>query len=275
MSTMYRVFDFIPSDIDVKYLVLGGSHLYGTSDSSSDTDCWGICNCLRPYVFTTGGENKPNSKDDIEILLYPEDEFIRRLKSGDMRAIDLLFSYTLPQNIVMGNICYIRKFIPYLNWSSDHVVKYVYDELKGYPIYKSTLWKIREILDILALYDINVPIWSVLDEIIVSTDTYTYKIGKQIRKGIQVLDKKIQDVRVGHATAILREMYCSRLRTDFRFKNMMHALRAIGEFVYYQTHGYVEFPLPGRFALRKIKQGFYPWYELIDRVNVYIAGVLK
>ena len=272
---MYRVFNFIPDDIDVRYLVLGGSHLYGTSDSSSDADYWGICHCLRPYVFTTGGENKPNSKDDIEILLYPEDEFIRRLKSGDMRAIDLLFSYTLPHNIVVGDIGYIKQFIPYLNWSSDHVVRYVYDELKGYPIYKSVLWKIREILDILALYDINVPIWSVLDELVVSIDTYTYRVGRQIRKGIQVLDKKIQDMRVGHATDILRRMYFSRLRTDFRFKNMMHALRAIGEFMCYQTHGYIKFPLPGRFILKRIKQGFYPWYELIDRVNVYLAGILE
>jgi len=272
---MYRVFDFIPSDIDVKYLVLGGSHLYGTSDCFSDADYWGICRCLQPYVFTTGGENKPNSKYDIEIFLYPEDEFIGRLKSGDMRAIDLLFSYTFPRNIVMGDIDYIRQFIPYLNWSSEHVVRYVYDELKGYPIYKSTLWKIREILDILALYDSNVPIWSVLDEIVVSIDTYTYRVGKQIRKGIQVLDKKIQDMRVGHAIAILRKMYFSRLRIDFRFKNMMHALRAVGEFVYYQTHGYVKFPLHDRFILRRIKKGLYPWYELIDRVNVYLADVLE
>jgi len=272
---MYRVFDFIPSDIDVKYLVIGGSHLYGTSDPSSDTDYWGICNCLRPYIFTTGDENKPNSKDDIEILLYPEDEFIRRLESGDMRAIDILFSYTFPRNIIVGDVDYIKQFIPYLNWSSNHVVSYVYDELKGYPIYKSTLWKIREVLDILALYDITVPIWLVLDERVVPIDTYTYRVGKQIRKGIQVLDKKIQDMRVGHATAILRKMYFSRLRTDFRFKNMMHAIRAIGEFVYYQAFGYVKFPLPGRFILRRIKQGIYPWYELIDRVNVYLASVLK
>ena len=272
---MYRVFDFIPSDIDVKYLVIGGSHLYGTSDYSSDTDYWGICHCSRSYFFTTGDENKANSKDDIEIFLYSESEFVRRLESGDMRAIDLLFSYTLPHNIVVGDVNYIRQFIPYLNWSSEHVVRYVYEELKGYPIYESTLWKIREILNILVLYDINVPLWSVLDEIDVSIDTYTYEVGSQIRKGIQVLGKKIQDMRVGHAINILRKMYFSRLRKDFKFKNMMHALRAIGEFMYYQIYSYVKFPLPSHLILKRIKQGFYPWYELMERVDVYLADVLE
>ncbi|GEM_PF-2690126 len=262
---------YIPADIEVLYLALGGSHLYGTADEYSDTDIWGICRCKEVFHFSTASDNTPNTNDDIDILLWPEEEFVRRLRAGDIKAIDLLFSYTCPSCVLLGSADYIKAFMPYLSWHLSSVQSYIYEELKGYPVYGSMLWKIMKTIEIFSIYNGGVPLWDIVSRVEIPLDTYTYEVSGKKRIGISVYNKKIQDVSLDKALDVLRNLYMSRLRADFRYKNMMHAIRAIGEFSSYRLFSEVSFPLPEREILLKIKHDYYPWHELVDRINVFLG----
>ena len=266
-----RVKRYIPADIEILYLTLGGSHLYGTADENSDTDIWGICRCKEMFHFSTARENSPNTKNDVDILLLPEEEFVRRLSAGDIKAIDILFSYTCPSCILWGSADYIKVFVPYLNWHVSSVCSYIYEELRGYPVYGSMLWKIRKTIEIFSLYSSDIPLWDILSRVEIPLDTYTYEISGKKRIGVSAYNKKIQDVPVDKAVDILRSLYVSRLRADFRYKNMMHAIRTTAEFSAYSVFSEVFFPLPESKILLKIKHGYYPWYELMDRVNMFLG----
>ena len=261
---------YIPADIEILYLTLGGSHLYGTADENSDTDIWGICRCKEMFHFSTARDNSPNTKNDVDILLLPEEEFVRRLSAGDIKAIDILFSYTCPSCILWGSADYIKVFVPYLNWHVSSVCSYIYEELRGYPVYGSMLWKIRKTIEIFSLYSSDIPLWDILSRVEIPLDTYTYEISGKKRIGVSAYNKKIQDVPVDKAVDILRSLYVSRLRADFRYKNMMHAIRATAEFEEYVDTGEIHFPLKCASFLKRVKKGFYPWHELVDKLSLWL-----
>lgn len=87
---------------EVLYLIYYGSQLYGTDDENSDLDIKGIFLpsindlVLRKYRksinWKSGTDNDKNSSDDVDIELWSVQYFIEILAKGDTNALDLLYS---------------------------------------------------------------------------------------------------------------------------------------------------------------------------------------
>lgn len=93
---------FKKDDSKMVYLTKFGSHLYGTSTPSSDSDYKGLFfPSLRDLVlqvkcnsksYTTGNTDSRNSTEDVDIQFWSVQYWMTLLGKGDTNAIDLLFS---------------------------------------------------------------------------------------------------------------------------------------------------------------------------------------
>lgn len=100
-------------NVEVVYLTISGSKLYGTDNLNSDTDYKGIFvpNKLdvllkRDISHIDRSSNKTkvkNSKDDVDISLHSIHTFLNLLKKSETGAVDLLFSMWSEETIVFQN----------------------------------------------------------------------------------------------------------------------------------------------------------------------------
>lgn len=94
------------------YKALSGSKLYGTDNENSDTDIKGVFlpdrrdlilgKAPRHYKMSTGNDQSSNGKDDVDETYYSLHYFIELLVKGETNALDLFFSYTNKQAVLVN-----------------------------------------------------------------------------------------------------------------------------------------------------------------------------
>ena len=94
------------------YKALSGSKLYGTDNENSDTDIKGIFlpdrkdlilgKAPKHYKLSTGNDQCSNNKDDVDETYYSLHYFLELLVKGETNALDLFFSYTNKQAVLVN-----------------------------------------------------------------------------------------------------------------------------------------------------------------------------
>ena len=97
---------------ELAYLTKYGSHLYGTSTPTSDTDLKGLfwpnmkdlvlqkrCNAI---TYSSGDSSGKNTKDDVDIQFWSVQYWAELLRVGDTNAMDLLFSMYSEESRLVG-----------------------------------------------------------------------------------------------------------------------------------------------------------------------------
>jgi predicted nucleotidyltransferase len=134
------------NDMKVVYLSIVGSKLFGTDTKDSDTDYRGIfipsvnsCitkTCEDNIIFKTKNDDSKNNSEDLDVQLWSIQHFLSLLSFGDVNAIDLLFSYTKKDAVVINtkefnkiienrNILFnMKDAANYLGFSRQQAIKY-------------------------------------------------------------------------------------------------------------------------------------------------------
>ena len=133
------------------YLNQFGSYLYGLSSEKSDIDILGIYfsypykvinNNIKKYFSFSSKEEEESAKFwDFEIYIYNFFDFIQKLNKGDIKTLNLFFSYTNPNSIIHIDKAYreVLNFLLsqerlYINENLKSYIDYIIKELKKFKI---------------------------------------------------------------------------------------------------------------------------------------------
>ncbi len=136
---------------EIAYINLFGSYLYGLSSNKSDIDILGIYFVFPYHVingkikkyfsFSSKEENEKAKFWDFEIYIYNIFDFIKKLNEGDIKALNLFFSYTNKNSIIHIEKRYkqVLKFLLsqerlYINKNLKSYINYIIEELKKFNI---------------------------------------------------------------------------------------------------------------------------------------------
>ena len=142
----------------VIYKALSGSKLYGTDNENSDTDIKGVFlpdrkdlilgKAPRHYKSSTGNDQSSNNKDDVDETYYSLHYFLELLVKGETNALDLFFSYTNKQAVLVNTPVWqslidnadkiINKNVSsYLGYCKAQAYKYSYkgNKLKDFQVF--------------------------------------------------------------------------------------------------------------------------------------------
>lgn len=262
----------LPPGSKLLYLTHFGSKLYGTDTPLSDTDLKGIYlpsindvvlgNIKNTLEYTTGDTESKNNLNDIDITLYSLQYFMKLIKSGEVGAIDLLFSMFRPSTILHEEkpiIDYVRtNYEKLISKQSKRFVGYCFNQAAKYGIKGSRYGDLLSIHEyLLTIPNDNVPISTIKDKIpalqyisIVGSD-YMQILGKlhQINLPIYQLKYRIEKAL---------DSYGHRTRTAFisqgvDWKALSHAYRVIYQMQQLATTNNIVFPLAIADKLRTIK----------------------
>lgn len=105
IDKLYEHFPSITSE-QILLMTLGGSHLHGTNDETSDYDFRCVLFLDEKYHFgledfkhkkIIGGTNNINQKDDLDIEVFHLNYFIKKLFEGEFIPFEMLYSPTLSE----------------------------------------------------------------------------------------------------------------------------------------------------------------------------------
>lgn len=139
---------------------LAGSHLFGTSTPSSDTDYKGVYLPSEEEILlgnysdtrqnSTGDNDSKNSQDDIDIELYSLKKFMKMISRGDTAALELLFT---PENMIIekdpmwDEILEIRDSL--LSSQVSAMIGYARQQANKYGIKGSRMGELSNVIEVL------------------------------------------------------------------------------------------------------------------------------
>jgi predicted nucleotidyltransferase len=276
------------------YLSLSGSILHGTNTENSDYDVKGIflphkedllCGRHKKVIHI---DDKCENGIDINFELWSLQYITYLLKKGDSNIIDLLFSQTYPEAIIVDNnftqkfnLNFIKNHILYDNMTG--IVGYCLAQAEKYDAKIQTLSQLHKILNHISKF--NVTEDTRLADIItkdIPTDEHTYikknnqimfyyVYGKAYQSTIKVDYFKIQiNKRI--------QQYGNRVHNAFDFhdfKSLAHSYRASLEYYEILTTGSLQFPLKDKEKLLDIKRGREPYDTTITKIKTMINKITK
>lgn len=265
----------LPPGSKLLYLTHFGSKLYGTDTPSSDTDLKGIYlpsindvvlgNIKNTLEYTTGNTESKNNLNDIDITLYSLQYFMELIKSGEVVAIDLLFSMFRPSTILYEEkpiIDYVRtNYEKLISKQSKRFVGYCFNQAAKYGIKGSRYGDLLSIHEyLLTIPNDNLPISTIKDKIptlqhvsIVQVNGLDYV---QILGKLHQINLLIYQLKYRIEKAL--DSYGHRTRTAFisqgvDWKALSHAYRVIYQMQQLATTNNIIFPLAIADKLRIIK----------------------
>lgn len=284
---------------NVILLCLHGSHLYGTNTPNSDKDYKGIYLASLEeiilgkdqetiiYNSKGRGETRRNTKDDVDSQFKELRRFIRDALSGQIYALDLLFSpkdMWLEHNPIWSDILKHREkllssnILPFVGYCNQQAGKY---GLKG-----SRLAEVIRFKDWLGKHFNSVKVGEVFDEFEQSDCVKLVKLKDKNDNEvsyIQVLEKKYQlNQKCGslaHSLSLWINKYGARSieameNKGVDYKAISHAFRAVFQAKELLSTGQIEMPLREADFLKKIKQGEFTYPDLQEKLEV-LMGDLK
>ncbi len=265
----------LPPGSKLLYLTHFGSKLYGTDTPSSDTDLKGIYlpsindivlgNIKNTLEYTTGDTESKNNLNDIDVTLYSLQYFMELIRSGEVGAIDLLFSMFRPSTILYEEkptVDYLRtNYEKLISKQSKRFVGYCFNQAAKYGIKGSRygdLLSVHEYLQtVKAVYTTieeiktEIPTLQHVSVISINNLQYIQVLGKLHQTNLPVYEFK---QRIEKAL----DSYGHRIRTAFisqgvDWKALSHAYRVIYQMQQLATTNNIVFPLAIADKLRTIK----------------------
>ncbi len=287
----------LDNDIEILYLVKFGSHLYGTSTPTSDTDYKGIFlptkeSCFlketrNSIVFNTKNDGQKNTSEDIDVQLWSLQYFLQLLSKGETNALDLLFSFTYPEIIIHQdkrmNIIF-NNYLKFFNINDcNSFVGYALGQAKKYGIKGSRLGKIKQVFDFVKRQNPEEKLSIILPELINKFSDNSYCFIKKVNN----IDSLILCGKVHIGTIFIKELI-NRLRKDYfeygeraelarqnqglDFKALSHAVRAIFQMDELIDTRKIIFPLENKDILIDIKLGKLSFSEIESIID---EGIYK
>jgi hypothetical protein len=253
-----------------------GSHLYGTSTSSSDTDYKGIyipslkdCilnNISKTINFNTKEGSCKNTVDDVDEEYYSIQYFMKLALQGEMIVIDMLHApadkiicSSQIWNEVQNNRSrfYSKNLFGYLGYIRKQTAKY---SSKG-----SRLCAIDEVISIMELSNKECKLSTIFSLLPINEFCSVTENPKEMRwKFYQVCGKQIsENITIEQAIDILcnlRKSYGSRaeaakLNNGVDWKAVSHAFRAAEQLKEIYLTGDLKYPLKNCEFIRDVKIG--------------------
>ena len=298
-------------NVNVVYLTLSGSKLYGTNSENSDTDYKGI---FIPNVndvllrkdpksisFTTGEKDSKNSKDDIDFTLHNVVDFFNMLKKSETGSMDLLFSMFRNKTIVFEDSNFTdlikKNYKNFLNTNMKSFIGYAlgqtkkfgikgarYDELDSFVksfenSYKvSSSEKIGNIFDELAdfICDYN------YIKFVTAPGPKANRVQEDI-KYISVLGKLFSgDVTIEYFFDRINNLYrqfgnrtktIAKTEAKTDFKALSHAYRVAIEVKELLETNFIKFPLKDSEYIKAIKSGKVSLEAVVDQVQDILEDI--
>jgi predicted nucleotidyltransferase len=287
--------------IDILYLSMFGSRLYGTDTPESDSDFRGVFlprkddlllgKVFKNIRYSTGTDHTKNTKDDLDVVLLSLHRFIEFVGKGEIKAIDLLFSvsnkdcvlyYDKRMEEMFNNP--LRFFDPRKNRAS---IGYCISQANKYGLKGDKLRVIGEVYHYLRSFlsirskeevENGLKLSNIVDELINRFGNTNYLYVKKLGS----LDSVVLCGRT-HLTSISVLEFFGRVKTAYNkygqrarqaernegvdWKAMSHAVRAIEQMKQLLTTGKITFPLEHYLLLLKIKEGLLPRTEVDSIIN--------
>jgi len=135
-------------DIEVVYLTLSGSKLYGTNTPTSDTDIKGIFIPSKrslilkkdpgSITLDTNKTNIKNTSKDVDCTIHNIYNFFNQLKKSETGAVDILFSMWSNDTIVYANEKFLKvmkeNYKIFLNRNMKSFIGYALGQTKKFGI---------------------------------------------------------------------------------------------------------------------------------------------
>lgn len=291
------------------YLTIFGSTLYGTSkNGKSDFDVKGIYipsqesillqkeqHCLS---FTTGNSVTKNTEHDIDIQIWSIQKWLLQLlPEGNTSALDLLFSFTHPECVLVQDqhmkqiFDHADEFIDIKN--IDGCISYAIGQAKKYGMKGTKLGTLITIFN-----------WLKNDITYQSTDklsSFAYQLITKNLIGCKQVDIKNASFIAIHDKlyqfGISMQEFQTRIESEVNkygerafqamknegvdWKAISHAIRAIRQIEMLYEKGIIQYPLDCKDELIAIKEGNKPWKEVeqlicegIDKIKTISSNAI-
>jgi len=287
---------------EVNYIVLMefGSHLYGTSDESSDTDIKGVFTPTREQVYlsqipeqyhieskSNKGEGVKNTSEDVDIEVYSLHKFIQLAEEGQTVALDMLHApsfniircSSIWEAIVANKEKFFTKnFQAFVGYARKQAAKY---GLKG-----SRLNEAKEFNRVCKQYssDTEERLEKIWDKIPIGEHIKIVEIDPQGFPQVQVCGKKfntrtkicfVYDVMSKFVKEYGARSVKAANNEGVDWKAMSHACRAALEVKELLTDNTITFPLKDAENLKAIKHGDYPMNKVLPYLEDLMSEVEK
>ncbi|MFW6017036.1 MAG: DNA polymerase beta superfamily protein, partial [bacterium] len=284
---------------ELLYLCVTGSHLYGTNTKGSDIDIKGVFKPSRDSLIVRDKRDQYGpyqSKDEyVEMEVYSIHKFLNLLMyTGDSNAYDIMFSFTNPDCILYKctrfNGLDIEKLIG-IKPIRKGLIGYAYGQLRRYEVKGFNFNTLKNILRYFKenSYNDNDRLENYTNELI----HYVWEQNKQRKQYTQNdLDQQLRIVEGEHdiflevnqykkypvgirvkqfidATQKWTKEYGARVKDNddgVDWKSISHAYRVLDEIQCLIDNNTIKFPFDTADDILKIKQGKYPFKEVINKL---------
>ena len=288
----------------VLYLIKSGSHLYGTNTETSDTDYKGLFlpdtrsalfgDAPRHLSHKTGTNDSKNTSEDVDIELFSIQYFLKQLAKGETNAVDILYSYTHEDCVLMRDAALDRMFRNHDKLfdvrNCNAYVGYAIGQAKKYGVKGSRLGVIKKVHEWVS--DCAFDPFSTLGEwaegIIQDCGDDSYCFKKELKTGDGSLRPYLVLCGSKHEYGIRMDEFIDRVNKAYTtygerakaamnnegvdWKALSHAIRAINQMEELLLTGSLEFPLKSAVHLLRVKSGMFSWPTV---ENMILEGLEK
>jgi len=289
-----------------------GSHVYGTSLPTSDTDYKGVhipdvrdmlLQRVKPAVSekTKTDPNARNTAEDIDFESFPLQQFMKLLLEGQTIAVDMLFTsgwWIVESSHIWDEI--VEQKDLWLHRGVSAFVGYCRQQAAKYGIRGSRVAAVRGVLGLIdsILGPGGVPPIARLSEVWRPFVAYAAKCehaqivervdivnGAEVPvRFLEVCGRKVSDhMTLKHARDIYQKVFdaygqralAAEQNQGVDWKALMHAVRVIGEAEELLTTGTITFPRPDAPLLLQVRKGELPYKQVAELIEEGVERVEK
>lgn len=274
-----------------------GSHVYGTSLPTSDTDIKGVylpkakdilLQRVKETVHQSTKENYSmrNTSQDTDTEIFSLQRYLRLLCEGQTVALDILFTprqfyLDIPDPIWYFDICANKE--RFLHRGTSAFVGYCLKQASKYGIKGSRMSAIRSILDIL----VTLPEQEKLEEHekeiqeVCGNSDFSEITNDPAERFLEVCQRKVgMKCTVKHAISVFKKVFDkygersiqAERNEGIDWKALMHAVRVLEQAKELLLTGNITFPRPEAGLLLKIRKGELEYRKLAEVIE---AGVME
>ena len=252
-----------------------GSHLYGTATDASDIDYKGIYlpsrrdillnRVQKCYNFTTGGDQKKNSPDDIDEEIYSLHYFLKLACDGQTVAMDMLHA---PGTMILQSSDIWTRMVAerhrFYTKNLNSFIGYARRQASKYGIKGSRLNAASQVLAVLKSKSDDGRLRDIWDQL--PRNAYCLETGVDPNgmRQYQVCGKTFQEsASIGYVVPILTKFYddyghrakLAAKNENIDWKAISHALRAAIQTKEILLSGTITYPLADAPFLLQVKKG--------------------
>jgi len=286
-------------DMKVVYFSIVGSKLFGSDTPDSDTDYRGVFipsvrSCITgkkedKITFKTNKGHDKNNSNDVDIQLWSIQYFLELLSKGDVNALDLLFSHTNKDAVIIMTEKFRRVILSKdILFNMKDAVSYIgfsRQQAEKYGVKGKRYGKIKDICEYIVSLNLkgNTRLGTIIPDIVdkfgefplcftttmednMGRDALFLEICGSLHQETISVKEFVRRIKPKH------ESYGNRAKLAETqdgedYKALSHAIRCLRQVETLFSAGEITFPLPYAGYLRDIKLGLVSREEIEKEFN--------